>query len=269
MVDIVRHNGARVLLSGLGSDHYLTGSLHYMADLVAAGSVRNAMREALGWALATRRSFWTTAHNNAVLPLLRQTGLRRRPTRVPRFMNPAFAGAYGVEQRIADAHTPSAKLGRLYVTQTARELRGVANWVLRGPFEDQLELRYPFLHRPLVEFALSLPISMKVRPGTQKWILREALRGIVPEKVRTRTTKGGMDARIFWTLQHEAPLIRRLITDPMLGQMGCINVDELHRMVEVARQGEYGNTVNLFSVLSLETWLRTRFGTFAAAQNAA
>jgi asparagine synthase (glutamine-hydrolysing) len=113
---------------------------------------------------------------------------------------------------------------------------------------------------------------MKVRPGTHKWILREAMRDILPEKVRTRTGKGGMDARIFWTLQHEAPLIRMLTTDPLLGQMGCINVDELTRMVDAARQGEYRHTVHLFSVLALETWLRARFGMWQtphAAQSAA
>jgi asparagine synthase (glutamine-hydrolysing) len=160
----------------------------------------------------------------------------------------------------------------LHVTQTASELRKLADWVQRGPFEDQLEVRYPFLHRPLVEFALSLPISMKVRPGTQKWILREALRGQVPELVRTRATKGGMDARILWTLQQEAALVRMLTRDPILGQMGCINVDQLQRMVEAARQGEYRNTVYLFSVLSLETWLRVRFGVWQslhATQSAA
>jgi asparagine synthase (glutamine-hydrolysing) len=165
-----------------------------------------------------------------------------------------------VEERLTQARNPSARLGKLYATQMTAELRKLTHWVQRGAFEDQLEMRYPFLHRPLVEFALTLPTAMKVRPGVQKWILREAMRGLVPEKVRTRATKGGMDARIFWTLQHEAPLIRMLTDDPILGQMGCIDVGELRRMVEVARQGEYRNTVYLFSVLSLETWLRARFG---------
>ena len=272
LIDIVKQNGARVLLSGLGSDHYLSGTLNYMADLLAGGSLRHVMREAFGWAVATRRSFWAMAHYNAVLPLLQQTGLRRQALRAPRWIDRSFAGNYGIEHRIAAAHSPAARFRKLFVTHTATELRRVTNWVQRGPFEDQLEMRYPFLHRPLVEFSLSLPIAMKVRPGTHKWILREAMRGMLPEKVRTRTGKGGMDARIFWTLQHEAPLIRMLTTDPVLGQMGCVNVDELRKMVDAARQGEYRNTVHLFSVLSLETWLRARFGLWRiprAAQSAA
>jgi asparagine synthase (glutamine-hydrolysing) len=272
MVEAVRQHGSRILLSGLGSDHYLHGTMHYMADLLASGSVRSAMHEALGWAIANRRSFWSTAHYNALMPLLHLKGIGRSRTRLPRWMNRGFANAHAVEHRIAEAHMPHAQFGRLYVTHTATELRRVANWIQRGPFEDHLEMRYPFLHRPLVEFALRLPISMKIRPGTHKWILREALRGILPERVRTRTTKGGMDARIYWSLQHEAALINKLITDPVLGQLGCVNVDEVRKMVELARQGEFRHTVHLFSVLSLESWLRARFGmwpTRATAQTAA
>jgi asparagine synthase (glutamine-hydrolysing) len=267
-VDAVRGSGARVLLSGLGSDHYLFGTLNYLADLVAGGSLRHAASEVLGWAMATRRSFWSTAHYNAMLPLLHQTGWKRRKAAVPRWITRQFAGAHGVEQRIAEAQAPTARFGKLYETHTATELRRIANWIQRGPFEDQLEVRYPFLHRPLVEFALQLPISMKVRPGTHKWILREAMRGIVPESVRTRTTKGGMDARIFWTLQREAPLIKNLLSDPLLGQMGCVDVDELRKMVDVARQGAYRHTVHLFSVLSVESWLRARFGEWPVARRA-
>jgi asparagine synthase (glutamine-hydrolysing) len=203
-----------------------------------------------------------------MLPLLHQTGWKRRKLPVPRWINREFAGAHGVEHRIAEAHAPSARFGKLYQTHTATELRRIANWVQRGPFEDELEMRYPFLHRPLVEFALQLPISMKVRPGMHKWILREAMRGILPESVRTRTTKGGMDARIFWTLQREAPLIKKLMSDPLLGQMGCINVDELRKMIDVARQGKYRNAVHLFSVLSLESWLRARFDAWPVAKQA-
>ena len=257
-IDLVRQTGARVMLSGLGSDHYLFGTLNYMADMLAGGAVRGALTEALGWAIAARRSFWSTAHHNALLPLLDQSGLRRRAGLTPRWIKGDFAAAHGIGERIAEAASPRAPFGKLYVTHTSTELRRVANWVQRGPFEDQLEMRYPFLHRPLVEFALSLPISMKVRPGTRKWILREAMRGILPEPVRTRTSKGGMDARILWTLQHEAGLVRELTHDPLLGQMGCVDVDELKKMVETARQGEHRHTVHLFSVLALESWLRAR-----------
>jgi asparagine synthase (glutamine-hydrolysing) len=46
-----------------------------------------------------------------------------------------------------------------------------------------IESRVPFLDNDLVDFALSLPASMKVRGGSKKFLLRRALRGIIPDEV--------------------------------------------------------------------------------------
>ncbi len=54
-----------------------------------------------------------------------------------------------------------------------------------------IENRVPFLDYRLVEFAFRLPSKYKIRDGLGKWILREAMKGILPEKVRTRKDKAG------------------------------------------------------------------------------
>jgi asparagine synthase (glutamine-hydrolysing) len=147
------------------------------------------------------------------------------------------------------------------------------NWVQRGAFQDRIEMRYPFLARDLVEFTLQLPVGMKIRPQGRKWVLREAMKGIVPEESRTRSGKGGMDARILWTLQHERRLIAGLTKDPILAQLGYVDAAELRQTMELARQGEWHNTVQALSVLALESWLRVRNGAWplelAASQTAA
>lgn len=48
---------------------------------------------------------------------------------------------------------------------------------------------YPFYDKNLVEFCLSVPSEAKLRDGTTRWVLREGLKGVLPEKIRTRTTK--------------------------------------------------------------------------------
>ncbi len=52
-----------------------------------------------------------------------------------------------------------------------------------------IELRFPFLDRPLIEYALSLPESSKLQGRWTRAILREAMAGVVPETVRLRTEK--------------------------------------------------------------------------------
>jgi asparagine synthase (glutamine-hydrolysing) len=53
-----------------------------------------------------------------------------------------------------------------------------------------LEVRSPFLDREVVEFAMRLPADVKLRNGQRKWILKQALKGIVPETVLHRKKKG-------------------------------------------------------------------------------
>jgi asparagine synthase (glutamine-hydrolysing) len=53
-----------------------------------------------------------------------------------------------------------------------------------------LESRAPFLDRDLVEFCRRLPHGYKMRGGQRKFLLKEALRGIVPEFVLGRRKKG-------------------------------------------------------------------------------
>ena len=54
-----------------------------------------------------------------------------------------------------------------------------------------IENRAPFLDYRLAEFAFRLPNRLKIRDGIGKWILREAMRGILPEKVISRRDKAG------------------------------------------------------------------------------
>ena len=54
-----------------------------------------------------------------------------------------------------------------------------------------VEARVPFLDRDLVEYAAALPLSQKIRGGVTKVVLRNAIRGLVPDLVRNRMDKMG------------------------------------------------------------------------------
>jgi asparagine synthase (glutamine-hydrolysing) len=60
----------------------------------------------------------------------------------------------------------------------------------RTSMSVSLEARVPFLDHPLVEFAVSLPSRLKQRDGVGKWILREAIRDLVPPEVLSRPKQG-------------------------------------------------------------------------------
>lgn len=61
----------------------------------------------------------------------------------------------------------------------------------RGPAANTISLRAPLLDYRLVTYAMGLPDDMKVGHGYAKYILREAMKGLMPESVRLRTSKVG------------------------------------------------------------------------------
>ncbi len=269
MVAAVRRAGGRVLLSGQGPDHYLTGNLGHVTDLVAAGRVRTAMRELVRHAVAERQSFWTGLGRHAIHPFL-PTWLKLRRARpheqLPRWLDPGFVRRMDVARRLPMVRGLAApRGGSLFAHQVASELEGLSGMLERGPFQEGIEMRYPFLHRPLVEHSLRLPPAMRVRPGAGKHVLREAMRGILPEEIRTRRGKGGIDARLLWALHRERARLDHLLRDPEIARRGWVRADDLRAATEQARQGEVASLPFLLCSLSLETWLSLRAGRWEAS----
>jgi asparagine synthase (glutamine-hydrolysing) len=74
-------------------------------------------------------------------------------------------------------------------------------WILRefdrASMANGVESRAPFLDWCLMVYAFALPIESKIRGGSAKYVLREALKGILPENVRTRRKKLGFPIEIY------------------------------------------------------------------------
>lgn len=265
-VELVTKAGGRVLLSGLGSDHYLTGNFNYITDLAFRGKVTAAVREISRWSVNSRESFWHLAHRLLVNPALAvmRNGPRSSVPGLPAWIDARFASERSLAAKTFEAVEVSGRPGNMFADSLARAVATIPSCVDRWPFGDDLEVRYPFLYRPLVEASLRLPPALRIRPEGTKWILREAMRGLLPEEVRTRPTKGTIDARIMWSLQRESSRLDVLLKDPILAQLGCVRPAELRREVDAARRGVSTNLIMLMSALSLETWLCVRAGRWTA-----
>lgn len=70
-----------------------------------------------------------------------------------------------------------------------KNMESLLRWQDRCSMAFSIESRQPFLDYRLVEFLLSLDIEHKFKNGRTKVILRESMKGILPEKVRNRTSK--------------------------------------------------------------------------------
>lgn len=258
--DIVRKAGAQVLLSGFGSDHYLYGSRLFVADLVGRGHIARACREVAHWAVLEQRSFWKNLLRDAIAPFVPAFTPQRIPSvhTVPDWIDPGFAKRLSMRGRLPAFRGPRAPRGRKFAHYVAESMQDVVRWLPRASFEDGLELRYPFFYRPLVELGLRLPPSMRSQPLAPKWILREAMKGVLPEPIRTRTGKGAIDARLNWGFLRERQRISAVLSNSTLASRGILRLDRLEVALDRASRREKQSVVTLLAALSLETWLFVR-----------
>jgi asparagine synthase (glutamine-hydrolysing) len=264
---IVRPAGGRVLLTGTGGDELFTGTMLFFADWIAGGRAGRAMREMADRAAVGRVSFWQLAYLNAVLPLLPAAMQRRLlggEAQLPAWMRKDVVRRYGLCDRTFPALSYGGRRGYKYRDAIAAHVIGLGTVLDTGTIAPEvLDLRHPFLYRPLVEFALQLPPELLVRPNARKWVLREAMRGIVPDAVRTRIGKGSPAELYASSLHARQEFLQPLVEDSMLAELGIVDAttlrDAFYGAPRQPHSKEHWHAVLQFT-LAVEAWLQLRSG---------
>jgi len=138
----------------------------------------------------------------------------------------------------------------------------------RASMAASLELRAPFLDHTLVECALTLPAGLKIRGGTQKYILKKALEPALPHDVLYRP-KQGFTSDLAPTFRAQAGLLRqRLLGGPMLAS-GFFAPAAVARLIDDHQRGAANHAQELWLLLAFEGFLAAREGLLAPDAHAA
>lgn len=122
-----------------------------------------------------------------------------------------------------------------------------------------LEAREPLLDHRLVEFAATLPLKQRVRGGTGKWLLKQAMRRYLPEDILYRQKMGFVTPISAWfrgALAHEADA---LVSSTALAETEWFDRQAIKRIVTAHRSGkeEHGRTI--WQLMMLDRSLRRVF----------
>ena len=120
-----------------------------------------------------------------------------------------------------------------------------------------IDARHPFFDLRLVEIGLRIPMHAKVRGGLTKVVVRDALRGILPDEIAIRGGHTQYDFLVTTGLKAVWPRISSLLASSLAEEMGYINAARLRQELDLIRQG--GSTPNAnaaLAALALELWLR-------------
>lgn len=124
----------------------------------------------------------------------------------------------------------------------------------RAAMAVSLETRAPFLDRDVVEFAWTLPMSMKLRGGRGKWVLRRLLDRYVPPRLVERPKMGFGIPLDDWLRGPLREWAEALLSESRLRQEGYMDPTPIRKVWAQHLRGE-SLGYRLWSVLTFQAWL--------------
>jgi asparagine synthase (glutamine-hydrolysing) len=273
---VARDRGSRLHLAGFGGDELLYGSVAHVADALRT-LPRTAARHLRGFTakyrwprrrvlrqLADRRSYdtWLRDVADAVAlpapppdePLL-AWGFEPR---LPPWTTPhAVEVVRDQIRRAADGLASSAPTrGQHRELEAMRFVSRIARQFEQLAAADGLTLAAPYYDDAVVTAGLSVRPLERVTPWRYKPLLAEAMRGIVPDGVRGRTTKANGTVDEEPGLRRHRADVLALWDDARLGELGLVDVDMLRRVCAGPMPPELPSGV-LYQTIACEVWLRS------------
>ena len=254
--------GVKVILNGQGADESLAGYWNYVraywTELARAGRLKTLWSEISVYCRMHGRSRQT--ETKVVFRRILARAARELAGRPPLSASmPALPSWFSIaEMTDAPLHeTPRSPTLR-EATAFSMNMKPLPLYLRvedRNSMAHGVEVRLPFLDYRLVKLAFSLPAEWKVRGPWNKYVLREAMRGRIPETVRSRIDKMGFPTSGRRWLAHDwYEAVRDLFQSRAVRERGILNTPILLRMLEQHRRGEENFERVLFRAAQFELW---------------
>ena len=126
----------------------------------------------------------------------------------------------------------------------------------RMSMAHSLEVRPPFLDHRIVEFAASLPESFKVHGSSLKYVLKETMRGKLPEPILNRGKEGFDIPAHDWFRSALKPLLADTLTPQAIRDCGLFRPGAIEQLMadHFERRANYG--YHLWGLLTLFLWMK-------------
>ena len=164
---------------------------------------------------------------------------------------------------VADVQAVAPSQQMLWLQSRTRMVDRINHNVDRMSMAHSIEARPIFLDHKLWEFCATVPPGVMFRGAklrrTEKHLLREASKGIIPEDVRRRTKKGLWVPVAKWLYRERLPeWAETALSNTELKRAGLFDPDAVAQLRREHQRGAPGRATLLMSVLSVQIW-RTLF----------
>lgn len=126
----------------------------------------------------------------------------------------------------------------------------------KSTMANSVEIRVPFLDNDLVEFALSIPASLKVKNGVKKYLLKRAFEDLIPHDILYGPKTGFGVPYSFWIQKPLLSYMKSNINDPKVVASGVLNHRLINEFIEKHNRGAGNYGFLLWKCLILSIWIR-------------
>lgn len=124
----------------------------------------------------------------------------------------------------------------------------------RMSMATSLETRAPFLDGDLMELAFSMPGHLKIRNGERKWILKQAMKDVLPDTILNRKKEGFSIPMKNWLRRELQPLMRDLLSPERVARRGLFDPDVVTKLMDDHVDGRENYAHTLFPLMVFERW---------------
>jgi asparagine synthase (glutamine-hydrolysing) len=120
-----------------------------------------------------------------------------------------------------------------------------------------IEVRVPFLDNNIVDFMSRVPPHLKLNGFNQKYLLRKAMQGLLPQPVITRRKAGfGLPVR-SWLRNELKEMVRDLLSEETVRSRGIFDPAMVQNLIAQNEGGKQDYTLQIWALLTLELWQQT------------
>jgi asparagine synthase (glutamine-hydrolysing) len=124
----------------------------------------------------------------------------------------------------------------------------------RMSMATSLETRAPFLDGDLMELAFSMPGHLKIRNGERKWILKQAMKDVLPDSILNRKKEGFSIPMKNWLRKELQPLMRDLLSPDRITRRGLFDTAVVEKLMDEHTEGRENHAHTLFPLMVFERW---------------
>lgn len=253
------HKKVTVTMDGQGADEHLAGYHYffgfYFKDLLLRFKWFTLIKEAVKYFNIHKSIYGFKTFLYFLLPSYFKT---KSSVGMKNYLTADFKEKYSKDNGIVSNLYASRTMEEALLNHFEYKLEHLLKWEDRNSMWFSIEARVPFLDYRLVENSLATGSNWKIRNGVTKFILRESMKNILPEKIRTRQDKVG-----FGTPQEEwfktkiwQDTISEILNSKSFASRKIVDVEKAKKQFKSYLSGENKFAKEIWKWIHLELWFR-------------